>query len=137
MLTIPKDWFAASIKKLPEVWKWCIVLSGDYVKCDYVAVIVSQPVFQANPDHFWMTVVLLKSLSSVGLGSILFAISIDNADLNQLSHAHCDVEPLVPSLMRSEPVIAASDPGKTMAEDKSGKPLKKFLMCLFTQKNIS
>ncbi|KDR23144.1 sorting nexin-29 isoform X2 [Zootermopsis nevadensis] len=47
---------------------------------------------------------------AAGLGSILFAISIDNADLNQLSHAHCDVEPLVPSLMRSEPVIAASDP---------------------------
>jgi hypothetical protein len=77
-----------------------------------------------------MSLILLKYLFSVGLGSILFAISIDNADLNQLGHTHCDVEPLVPSLMRSEPVIAASDPGKVMAEDKSGKPLKKFPICL-------
>jgi hypothetical protein len=68
-----------------------------------------------NLDLFKNYYTLLKCLFSVGLGSILFAISIDNADLNQLSNTHCDVEPLVTSIMRSEPVIAASDPGKTMA----------------------
>lgn len=43
---------------------------------------------------------------SVGLGSILFAISIDNADLNLPSNLPCDAEPLVPSLTQSDPVIA-------------------------------
>jgi hypothetical protein len=28
-----KDWFAASIKRLPERWEWCIDLSGEYVDC--------------------------------------------------------------------------------------------------------
>jgi hypothetical protein len=70
-----------------------------------------------NLDLFKNYYALLKCLFSVGLGSILFAISIDNADLNQLSNTNCDVEPLVTSIMRSEPVIAASDPGKTMAKD--------------------
>jgi hypothetical protein len=50
----------------------------------------------------------------------LFAVSIDNPDLNQSSNMHCNAEPLVPSLTLSDPVIAASDPGKTMAEDYSG-----------------
>ncbi|PSN44498.1 hypothetical protein C0J52_09063 [Blattella germanica] len=47
---------------------------------------------------------------AAGLGSILFAISIDNTDLNQPSSTQCDAEPLIPSLTRSEPVIAASEP---------------------------
>ncbi|KAJ4437081.1 hypothetical protein ANN_17216, partial [Periplaneta americana] len=47
---------------------------------------------------------------AAGLGSILFAISIDNTELNHTSSTHCDADPLVPSLTRSEPVIPASDP---------------------------
>jgi sorting nexin-29 len=43
---------------------------------------------------------------AAGLGSILFAISIDNADLNLPSNMPCDAEPLVPSLTQSDPVIA-------------------------------
>jgi hypothetical protein len=54
---------------------------------------------------------------SVGLGSILFAVSIDNPDLNLSSNMHCNAEPLVPSLTLSDPVIASSDPGKTLAKD--------------------
>ncbi|KAJ9593047.1 hypothetical protein L9F63_027708, partial [Diploptera punctata] len=48
-------------------------------------------------------------IMAAGLGSILFAISIDKTELNQPSGTHCDSEPLVPSFTRSEPVIAASD----------------------------
>jgi hypothetical protein len=31
--TISKDWFAASVRKLPESWQQCIDLSGEYVEC--------------------------------------------------------------------------------------------------------
>jgi hypothetical protein len=30
--TIPKDWFAVSIRKLPERWQWCSDLSGEYAE---------------------------------------------------------------------------------------------------------
>lgn len=26
-----KNWFPASIRKLPERWQWCTALSGEYV----------------------------------------------------------------------------------------------------------
>jgi hypothetical protein len=76
-----------------------------------------------NLDLFWNQYIPLKSLFSVGLGSILFAISIDNPDLNLSSSTQCSAEPLVPSLTLSDPVIAASDPGKNMAENYSDNPL--------------
>ncbi|XP_033609183.1 sorting nexin-29 isoform X4 [Cryptotermes secundus] len=55
---------------------------------------------------------------AAGLGSILFAISIDNPDLNLSSSTQCNAEPLVPSLTLSDPVIAASDPD-TSCKQKS------------------
>ncbi|XP_063225758.1 sorting nexin-29 [Bacillus rossius redtenbacheri] len=51
---------------------------------------------------------------AAGLGSILFAISIDNTDLNQGVSCNGGSDPLmVPNLTRSEPIIASSapDPG--------------------------
>jgi hypothetical protein len=60
---------------------------------------------------------------STGLGSILFAVSIDNPDLNLSSNTHYSTEPLVPSLTLSDPVIAPSDAGKTLVENYSGNPL--------------
>jgi hypothetical protein len=53
----PEDWFAAAIRKLPEIWQQCIDLSGDSIwsvlKCAvYVAVTISQPIIQVRPNHF-------------------------------------------------------------------------------------
>jgi hypothetical protein len=31
--TVLKDWFAASIRKLPERWQQCMGLSGEYAQC--------------------------------------------------------------------------------------------------------
>lgn len=50
-----------------------------------------------------------------GLGSILFAISIDNPELNQSPGQNESSEPLIANhqgLTRSEPVIPAAVPGK-------------------------
>jgi hypothetical protein len=52
--TMSKYWIAASIKKLPEQWQWCIALGSklSVLNCNYVVVIISQPVFQASPNRF-------------------------------------------------------------------------------------
>jgi hypothetical protein len=53
--TILKDWFAASIRKLPERRHSALTSVGSMwsvLKSDYAAVIISQPVFQVSPNHF-------------------------------------------------------------------------------------
>jgi hypothetical protein len=53
--SVPKDWFAASIRKLLERWLNALTSVGSMwsaLKCDTITVMISQPVFQVSPNHF-------------------------------------------------------------------------------------
>jgi hypothetical protein len=91
--TIPKDWFSA-LTLVRSMWS--------VLKCDYVAVIISQPVFAGSPNHFKMILVFISSCCiCIGCASfpfplflrlILIEISqVKVVDRHAVSVSVCDV----------------------------------------------